>query len=180
MSAPFYASSESTEWYTPAYLVDAVIRVLGAIDCDPCSNPPPYNVPAMTHYTKADDGLIHPWSGRVYMNPPYGDALPLWVDKLLVERALGRCTEAITLTPARTDTRWFQPLWSAAALCFLRGRVQFVGSTTGSTFPTVLAYFGDRVNRFVAEFTGQGQIIYPGGPSPVAYQPVLAFVEAAL
>jgi hypothetical protein len=180
MTTPaFYASSESVEWYTPAYLVAAVTRVLGAVDCDPCSNPLPYNVPAAVHYTRDDDGLIRPWVGRIYMNPPYGDALPSWVDKLLAERALGRCTEAITLTPARTDTRWFQPLWSADALCFVRGRVQFVGSITGSTFPTVLAYFGPHADRFAVEFAGQGQIIYPAGRAPLAFQPSLPLAVPA-
>jgi hypothetical protein len=164
---PYYASSASVEWYTPAYIVEGVIAVMGAIDCDPCSNPPPYNVPATVHYTRDDDGLLQPWGARVFVNPPYGDALSFWINKLLAERALGRVTECITLTPARTDTRWFQPLWEADALCFVRGRLNFSGTVStanSSTAPTVLAYFGPHVARFAEVFSAQGQIIYPNVP----------------
>lgn len=164
---PYYASSASVEWYTPAYLVEGAIAVMGAIDCDPCSNPPPYNVPATVHYTRDDDGLIQPWAGRVFMNPPYGDALPNFTSKLLAELALGRCTEAITLTPARTDTRWFQSLWTAEAICFMYRRVRFLGRgdvRNDSTFPTVLAYFGPHVEQFATVFNSQGQILYPNLP----------------
>src|SRR4051812_39669667 len=115
----FVSSSASNEWYTPPYIWQGVIRALGAIDCDPCSNPPPYNVPATVHYTQADDGLLQPWRGRVYMNSPYGDALLAWVTKLQTERALGHCTAAIALMPARTDTLWFQQVWEADAICFV-------------------------------------------------------------
>jgi hypothetical protein len=31
-------SHESTEHYTPLYILDAVITCMGAIDLDPCSN----------------------------------------------------------------------------------------------------------------------------------------------
>lgn len=160
--ATYYASSASVEWYTPRYIIDGVIAVLEAVDCDPCSNREPYNVPATIHYTQDDDGLIQPWAERVYMNPPYGRALPAWVDKLLTELALGRCTEAITLTPARTDTQWFQGLWQAAAICFMYRRVHFLGranTRNDSTFPTALAYFGPRPERFSTVFKPLGFVL---------------------
>ena len=45
-------SHESTEHYTPQYILDAVIACMGAIDLDPASNSHEIpNVPAARHYT---------------------------------------------------------------------------------------------------------------------------------
>ena len=50
-------SHESTEHYTPQYILDAVITCMGAIDLDPCSNSREIpNVPAARYYTTQDDG----------------------------------------------------------------------------------------------------------------------------
>ena len=57
------------DWYTPPNIFDA----LGLIfDLDPCSPGPAHWVPARKIYTKEDDGLVQPWSGTVFMNPPFG------------------------------------------------------------------------------------------------------------
>jgi hypothetical protein len=163
---PYYASSASVEWYTPAYIVEGVIAVMGAIDCDPCSNPAPYNVPATVHYTKADDGLAQTWEGRVFMNPPFGgNSMQHWMAKLRTELALGRCSEAICLVPARTEARWFQQLWQADAMCFTRGRIEFIGGKrSGNVIGTAFGYWGPHVERFTASFCSMGQIIYPNAP----------------
>jgi predicted RNA methylase len=45
-------------------------------------------VPARKVYTKDDDGLTKPWSGLVFMNPPFGGReghLP-WLKKFLDHR----------------------------------------------------------------------------------------------
>jgi hypothetical protein len=156
----WYGSSASPEWYTEAHVIERVIRVLGAIDLDPCSNPPPYNVPAAKHYTRDEGGLTPPWAGRVWMNPPYGRDLPRWMFKLADEIRRGRVSEAITLTPARPDTQWFQVLWNADALCFWRGRLRFVNSTA-VPFPSVIGYFGPRRAVFAEAFGDAGKVIYP-------------------
>jgi len=45
-------SHESTEHYTPQYILEPVIACMGAIDIDPCSNSREIpNVPAARHYT---------------------------------------------------------------------------------------------------------------------------------
>lgn len=66
------------EWLTPP----DIIKGLGSFDLDPCS---PVNRPwdtADRHYTIEDDGLMQPWSGRVWLNPPYGREATAWLDKL--------------------------------------------------------------------------------------------------
>ncbi len=156
---PWYASSESAEWYTAPAVIERVLRVFGEIDLDPCSNPAPHNVPARQHFTRAEDGLARWWHGRVYVNPPYGRALLAWMEKLANEIAAGRVTEAITLTPARPDTRWFRTLWGADALCFWRGRLRFVNSTA-VPFPSVIGYFGRNIEAFIAAFGDAGEIAH--------------------
>jgi hypothetical protein len=69
MSKTQTGPGETVEWFTPAYILNAAIAVLGAIDCDPASPPPPYPVPATTHYTRAENGLLLPWDVPEYLKP---------------------------------------------------------------------------------------------------------------
>jgi hypothetical protein len=163
----WYGSSVHSEWYTEAHVIERVLRVLGAIDLDPCSNPPPYNVPATLHYTRDEGGLTPPWGtverpSRCYVNPPYGRALPRWMDKLADEIRRGRVVQAITLTPARTDTQWFQTLWNADALCFWVNRMYFLNGGEGrAPFPSVVGYFGPHKARFADVFGDAGKVVMP-------------------
>ena len=60
---------------------------MGAIDLDPCSNSREIpNVPAARHYTAQDNGLVQPWEGRVFLNPPFGPGVEQWFSKLYLER----------------------------------------------------------------------------------------------
>ena len=98
-------SHESTEHYTPQYILDAVIACMGAIDLDPASNSHEIpNVPAARHYTVQDNGLVQPWEGRVFLNPPFGPGVEQWFSKLYQERAAGRTLEAIVLWKSATET----------------------------------------------------------------------------
>jgi DNA N-6-adenine-methyltransferase (Dam) len=157
-------SSDTPEHYTPAEIVELVIACLGAIDVDPCSNPGTPNVPASTHYTADDDGLTRTWHGRVYMNPPYGDAIDAWVEKLCAEHRAGRVSEALALLPARIDTQWFRRLRDYCC-CFIEGRLTFGGNTDPAPFPSVVVYLGDDIGKFFHHFQAIGDIwqrIEPG------------------
>lgn len=151
-------SSETPEWYTPEDIIQRAVRTLGNIGLDPCSNShADPQVPAKVHYTKADDGLALPWSGTVYMNPPYGDEIVRWVEKLVGEWQNGQVTAAVALVPARTDTAWFQ-WFRDAAICFIRGRLRFSGSENSAPFPSAAVYLGDDLTKFIPAFTEIGDI----------------------
>ena len=135
-------SSASDEWYTTPDIIDAAIACMGRIDLDPCSNSHESpNVPASRHYTKEDDGLSLPWFGNVYVNPPYGTAIPLWVDKIITEYQSGNIERCVLLLPARTDTQWFRKM-AEYPKCFMFGRIKFNGHENSAPFPSMLVGIG--------------------------------------
>lgn len=151
-------SSESDEWWTPKDILERVVQVLGVIDLDPCSNSRDTpNVPAKKLFTKEDDGLSRQWVGKVYMNPPYGRELPLWLNKLVGEHATGKVGEALALVPSRTDTDWFHKL-RRFPRCFLFGRLQFSGHDNSAPFPSMVVYLGKNSERFYKVFAELGDI----------------------
>lgn len=154
-SASIHFSSESPEHYTPRDVLAAVVECFGAIDLDPCSNDGAPNVPAARHYTRADDGLAQPWYGRVFMNPPYGREIGLWVRKLLNEQDV---TAAIALVPARTDTEWFDNLTREAVVCFVTGRLTFIGNEEPAPFPSAIVYLGPHQDHFARVFQEFGSL----------------------
>ena len=57
-------------------------------------------------FTPAEDGLRQDWSKEVvFMNPPYGRVIGLWVRKAYESAQAGAVV--VCLLPARTDTRWW-------------------------------------------------------------------------
>ena len=118
MDTSFERSDNTTvEWLTPPNLV----LKLGEFDLDPCS---PINAPflhAKNNFTSIDDGLSKDWFGRVYLNPPYGRGMELWLEKLKFHG------NGIALIFARTETKcFFEHIWNDAdALLFVKGRIRF-------------------------------------------------------
>lgn len=111
----------SVEWYTPA----GVFLALGLeFDLDPCAPAGglPW-IPARRFVSLPDDGLSVPWEGRVWLNPPYGAATGAWLDRL-ADHGMG-----VALVFARTETEWWhRAAPHADAVCFIRGRLTFVGA----------------------------------------------------
>jgi hypothetical protein len=135
-----WLTRQEDEWLTPP----EIIRALGPFDLDPCA---PVHRPwdtAKHHYTIEDNGLMQPWFGRVFVNPPYGRQTPLWLERLK------KHGNGIGLVFARTETRmFFEWVWPYAdALLFLSGRIRFfhtdgtAGGHAGA--PSCLLAFGKR------------------------------------
>jgi hypothetical protein len=136
---PRLARPATAEWLTPPEIVAA----LGPFDLDPCAPEwRPWDT-ARRHYTAADDGLALPWSGRVWLNPPYGPAVARWI------RRLHDHGDGIALLFARVETaHFFDHVWGHAdGILFPRGRFRFHrpdGSRAGwnGGAPSVLVAYG--------------------------------------
>jgi len=115
---PHYTPKGKTDnWITPRWLLDS----LGDFDLDPCCpESMPWSTAKIMYHHPYQDGLTLPWHGRVWLNPPYGKDIGLWLDKL------ANHGNGIALTFVRTDTKWCQSaMRQANALFFLGKRVAF-------------------------------------------------------
>lgn len=97
----------------------------------------PHNAKCDLFYTRADNGLEQPWSGRVWCNPPYSRVpgvsdLGSWVRKAWAE--WHRVDLIVMLVPAnRVEQAWWQDHVEPARdqpgsplrVEFLRGRLRF-------------------------------------------------------
>lgn len=112
-------------WLTPRW----ILSQLGHFDLDPCAaHCNPEWVGAKRSYQKSDDGLISPWTGRVFCNPPFSNTPP-WLEKH------SRHGFGISLVPCTLESKtWAKFVWpKAVKILLLSGRVRFCnpdGSTT--------------------------------------------------
>lgn len=156
-------ASGAFEWYTPARYVEAARAVLGQIDLDPASTEQANRVvKASRYFSQHDDGLRQEWSGRVWLNPPYGGLSASFTARLLDHVRSGTVTDAIVLVNSNsTDAGWFQPLWEYL-LCFTDHRIAFQSSgqwESGSTHGSVFVYCGPQHQRFMTVFSPFGAIV---------------------
>lgn len=127
----------TTTWLTPPHILGA----LGPFDLDPCAAPG--WTTADRHIILPECGLTAEWSGRVWVNPPYGAEAWRWLDKLAQH---GRGTALIF---ARTETAGFvEQVWGkASAVLFLHGRLHFhhadgTRASANSGAPSCLVAYG--------------------------------------
>jgi hypothetical protein len=152
--------AETHVWLTPPHILNA----LPLFDLDPCASTNRPWPTALNHYIEEDDGLGRDWSGRVWMNPPYGPHLDRWLHKLS-EHGNG-----IALVFARTETRaFFRNVWSsptARGIMFLRGRLKFhrpdgtVGGSAGA--PSCLIAYGDECFEILRHCSLDGAVLEIG------------------
>lgn len=150
------AAMLNDEWLTPP----RVVLTLGGFDLDPCS---PINRPwntAKKHYTVEDDGLVQPWCGRVWLNPPYGRMTGAWLEKLAAHG------NGIALIFARTETEmFFEHVWNKAdAVFFIRGRLHFHyvngdRASANAGAPSCLVVYGQQNIAAISDSGLDGQLL---------------------
>lgn len=157
------------EWYTPAEHLELARKVMGGIDLDPASCELAQQVVRAGHfYTAEQDGLVQPWAGRIWLNPPYSRGLiSKFARKLLEEWRAGRIEQAVVLVNAHPDGRWFQRLSAEFVLCLTHKRIRFWDGTrtVNPRFPSAFFYAGADATRFKRVFRRLGVIVEP---TPVA------------
>jgi hypothetical protein len=99
------AASQSSEWYTPPNVFEAMGVEFDMDVCSPGKSVVNW-IPAHIHLTQAEDGLKTVWEGFVWCNPPYGrrNGMQRWIDKFVTHG------NGVIMLPNYTYTEWFHEL----------------------------------------------------------------------
>lgn len=152
------------EWYSPRDVVEAARDVLGTIDLDPASCDVANTViRASKIFTRQDNGLDQPWSGRVYLNPPYRQPeIEQFCEKFAQHAKAGEI-DGIVLANNCTDTKWFNVLAGAAtAFCFPSFRCRYWQpdrETSTALQGQVVVYAGSAPDTFCRRFAEIGLVL---------------------
>jgi ParB family chromosome partitioning protein len=160
-------SSASVEWYTPETIVEFARYVLGGIDLDPASCEEAQTVVrAERYYTREQDGLEHPWAGRVWLNPPYGRDVGRWIFKTLTAYRTGEIDSGMILVNATPSTSWWEYL-SEFPVCFPKRRLHFWAADRSAASPThssaivLMAGDAEQMARFYEKSNNIGYLYVP-------------------
>jgi phage N-6-adenine-methyltransferase len=130
-------SSRSDEWPTPEWFFNALNERFH-FTLDPCATQE--NAKCKRYFTRLENGLAQDWRGHtVFMNPPYGREIGLWMKK-----AFDSSNEGVTvvcLVPARTDTKWWHAYAVKGDVTFLQGRLKFGNASASAPFPSAVVVF---------------------------------------
>ena len=127
----------TNDWWTPPELVQSC----GEFDLDPCAGVGQQPLAKAFYCLPEADGLILPWTGRVWCNPPYGPHVGEWVERMAVH------CNGILLIFARVETKAWSKIWATAdAVLFPSRRITFLkpdGSKAKSgTAPSAFCAYG--------------------------------------
>jgi hypothetical protein len=116
------STGQSSEWRTPLPIFTALDLKFKLDPCSPLSGPD--FVPADKKYTVNDDGLMMPWDGLVFMNPPFGGRnghVP-WLVKFFAHG------NGIAIVRAYTSSGWWHRyvVPRAELLLFPKGKTKFI------------------------------------------------------
>ncbi len=117
-------TSVDQDWATPQEFVNLIEKKMNIkFNLDVCAYD--HTAKAPLWFTEEDDALKMDWSAPVcWMNPPYGQALPIWLN-YAHEQSMKHNNTIVCLVPARTDTRWFHLAYERGSIILLKGRIAF-------------------------------------------------------
>jgi hypothetical protein len=148
-------------WYTPISLISHVRDFFqGDITTDPASSDYANKlIKARTYYVKEQNGLIRPWKGRVWCNPPYCNGAALTWLETAKEKWLDREYIDCIMLINRSDNKHIYDLIDNYACAYfqIRNRVKFINGQAheGKTAPRYnndLIYFGHKSTAFFEHF----------------------------
>lgn len=162
---PKTKTSKNQDLYTPPEII-ALVRLLIEIDLDPASDDTGQQwIQATNYYTPAQNGLDHPWFGRVWLHPPAYGKTAKWVNKLLVEYESERVKEAVLLVTPSAGSKWFQKLTKLFPVCFPDERIAFLDDQAKPQprpkHGNAIFYLGENIQRFKQVFGAIGSVSSP-------------------
>jgi phage N-6-adenine-methyltransferase len=136
-------SSKDLTWATPQEWFD-YLDLEFDFTLDPCCTHE--TAKCKKHYTPAEDGLAQNWAEEtVFMNPPYGKEVGLWMKKAY-EEARDHLALVVCFVRASVDTEWWRRYVSTATeVRFPKGRVTFAGAEAAAPFPVAIVIFRPRL-----------------------------------
>jgi len=140
--------SDRQDWGTPPAFMEFLKEVMSfepTLDAAASAS----NTKAPTFFDGSEDcdGLTNPWAGDVWLNPPFGNELPLWLEKCAQEIKREEVNQILVLIPARTDTKWFQEIVMRDAwlVYLIKGRFNFLHGdaceAANAPFPSMLVKY---------------------------------------
>ena len=138
--------SERHDWETPPAFITLSQEHSGVrFDLDAAAAYGNNKAPAFFDGSSEEqDGLLQPWFGTVWVNPPFGRTLADWFRKAAREIQRPEVERILMLVPARVDTRWFhdEVMPHAWMVWLIRGRFTFGHSSAvegaNAPFPSML------------------------------------------
>ena len=144
----------SDVWVTPDYVIQWAVQQWGDFTLDAAAHD--WNAKAPRFFTIDDDALSISWvADNVWLNPPYGRAMPKFVVKAVEEVKANRAGRVVCLLASRTDTRVFQDVIfpNASHIHFIKGRLKFErkdGQTEyTANFASCFVVFDNRTEQIV-------------------------------
>lgn len=119
-------------WATPPVMVAVIAKMLdlpgGAFDLDVCATPK--SAKARRYYTPVENGLVQPWNGSCWCNPPFAiSQIRMWAAKAVQELIVGHCQVTTFMSSPKSDQDWWHYLmgsgWCIAQIDVI-GRVAFI------------------------------------------------------
>lgn len=124
-------SSASADWSTPEHVYSG-LDVEFHFTMDPCP-------------LGGSGGLELPWTGSVFVNPPYGRGYVIqpWIQKGWESAKDGALV--VMLVPSRTDTIWWHRYCMKGEIRFIQRRLKFGGAKVNAPFPSAVVIFRPNV-----------------------------------
>lgn len=162
-------SCANVRWGTPKTITDRVLKVLGKVDIDPCSEPGWNPTNASQVLT---DGLNNPWYGKAFVNPPGKLKKQFW-NKLVDHWSAKDVTAAIYIAYSIEELQTSQVGTKFSLLdfpiCYPDRRVSYVNIDTGlgmtkPTHASAIVLVADPYGldaKFWQSFHSYGKVVIP-------------------
>jgi transcriptional regulator with XRE-family HTH domain len=140
----FWRGNKTDRRFTPPEMFAKLEEVFGRFNLDPCADPEsPIKTPLQ--FTEEINGLLQPWEGATFVNPPYSAASKFLI-KGFNEWMAGRCTLVVLLLRVRCYGNPFHDIIAPFAdTFFLRRQVSFLlpdGSRAAVPLGHMVVVFG--------------------------------------
>lgn len=145
------------EWLTPEWIFVALSVEFDLDVCAPVDRTT--HVPCKRMFTIEDDGLQQDWTGRVWMNPPFGteNGVHAWLHRFFDH------DNGIGIIRADTSTSWWHDYISRSPVIVMpRGRVRYVNNNLGQKkakggpgFASILFAAGDECSGILLDRSQQ-------------------------